>query len=220
MRTLKFRLKHSLSRSQAHPLQELNTKILIKVRCVDGDVEPSAVSPSWRSAARKLPPVLCFPLIAFLIWRSSPQPAKLLLGKGKGKGKGFAFCFSAPRSEMIILPQWDSHSSRVQVSTYMASFALLSLEMELSCLCKADFQGGKSGTICIFSEEVSEQEGAIGNSSCLVIRPNIHWSGLAETSTAFVPGMVIASGSLMPGWSALGMGHLRRSQKVGNKNSN
>ena len=25
-----------------------------------------------------------------------------------------------------------------------------------------------------FSEEVSEQEGAVGNSSCLVIRPNIH----------------------------------------------
>ena len=59
-----------------------------------------------RSAARKLPPVLCLPLVASLIWRSSPQPAKLLFkGKGKGKGKGFAFCFSAPRSELIILPQ-------------------------------------------------------------------------------------------------------------------
>ena len=56
MRTFKFWLRHSLSKSQVRPRQEHNTKSLIQGRFADGDVEPSESrsaggqqvgSPSW-----------------------------------------------------------------------------------------------------------------------------------------------------------------------------
>lgn len=67
MRTLKFRLRLSLPKSQVYPLQDYNTKILIQVHFVGEDTQTRAGSPSWMEVSSHVCLLLYIPLIAHFI---------------------------------------------------------------------------------------------------------------------------------------------------------
>ena len=82
MRTFKFRLRHSLSKSQVHPRPEHNTKILIKGRFADGDVEPS--EPHSAGGQQAGSPFLCRASLSWLLTSGAHhlQPICSLWSKG------------------------------------------------------------------------------------------------------------------------------------------
>ena len=82
MRTFKFRLRHSLSKSQVRPRPEHNTKILIKGRFADGDVEPS--EPHSAGGQQAGSPFLCRASLSWLLTSGAHhlQPICSLWSKG------------------------------------------------------------------------------------------------------------------------------------------